>query len=126
MELTIRRLGVLSLGKIMGALYAFFGLIFGAIFSLISMFGFAAGMAAGNGGGEQVFASLFFGVGAIIALPIFYGVLGFLGGLLTALVFNLVAGWVGGLEIEADGAAGGPEVAGAGGSPSAPTPPSYG
>jgi hypothetical protein len=41
-----------------------------------------------------------FGVGSIIFLPIFYGILGFIGGLITAWTYNLVARFAGGLEIE--------------------------
>ena len=109
MELTVRRLGVLSLGKIMGALYAVFGLIFGALFSLFSLIGM--GIASASGSGEDAVFGMLFGVGAIVILPIFYGVFGFLGGLLTALLFNLVAGVAGGLEIEVEGAL--PAAAGA-------------
>jgi hypothetical protein len=41
-----------------------------------------------------------FGVGAVIALPIIYGLIGFLSGLLMAGLYNLVTGLIGGLEIE--------------------------
>ena len=43
---------------------------------------------------------MMFGAGAIVILPIFYGVLGFVGGAVTALAYNLIAGWTGGLEID--------------------------
>jgi len=41
-----------------------------------------------------------FGVGAIVALPIFYGLLGFIFALIGAAVYNLVASWVGGVELD--------------------------
>ena len=34
---------------------------------------------------------------------LFYGFLGFIGGILSALFYNLVAGMVGGLELEVEG-----------------------
>ncbi len=40
------------------------------------------------------------GIAAIIILPIFYGILGGVIAWLMALVYNLVAGWVGGLEVD--------------------------
>lgn len=123
MELTIRRLGVLSLGKIMGALYALFGLIIGGLFSLFAMLGMAAGMAGANGSGEDAVFSLLFGAGAVIILPIFYGVLGFLGGLLTALLFNLVARIAGGLIMEVEGMAPRAATAGTSGGSLPPTSP---
>ena len=47
------------------------GLIFGAIFSLISMVGVAIG-----GGDEPAWLGVLFGVGAIIIMPLFYGIVG--------------------------------------------------
>ena len=41
-----------------------------------------------------------FGVGAVIFLPICYGVLGLLAGALTAALYNLFAGMVGGVEMD--------------------------
>ena len=41
-----------------------------------------------------------FGVGAVVAFPIFYGCLGFVGLLFAAWLYNLVAGVVGGVEVE--------------------------
>jgi hypothetical protein len=43
-----------------------------------------------------------FGVGAIIILPILYGIFGALGGALTAVMYNVVAGMVGGLVVETE------------------------
>jgi hypothetical protein len=100
--MTITRVGPLSCAKIAGLLYVILGLVFGAIISLFSMM--AGGMAAAAGGDDGGFAALggaLFGVGAIILLPIFYGCMGFVMTLIMAALFNLVAGIVGGVEIEA-------------------------
>ena len=43
------------------------------------------------------------GVGAVIFLPLLYGVFGAIGGALTALFYNIIAGMVGGLQIETEG-----------------------
>ena len=91
----LKSIGVLSLGKILGGLYGLMGLIFGAFFSAISLLGMAAGGAAGE---DAAFAFVF-GMGAVIILPIFYGVIGFIGGIITALLYNLLAGLFGGLEL---------------------------
>jgi hypothetical protein len=92
----LKRVGVLSCGKIAGVLYALIGLIAGAFMALFSLVG--AGLAASSGSGDAWGA--LFGVGAVIILPILYGVLGFIGGLITAFLYNLIAGWIGGIEIE--------------------------
>ncbi len=99
--MVLKRVGVLSCGKIMGLLYAGIGLIAGGIFALGSLVGGVAGLAADDGGGA-VFA-LFFGVGAVIFLPVFYGVMGFISGVVSAFLYNLVAGWIGGIELEFEG-----------------------
>lgn len=41
-----------------------------------------------------------FGVGAVVFLPIFYAIIGFLGGLIGAGLYNALAGIVGGVEAE--------------------------
>ena len=42
---------------------------------------------------------LLFGVGAIVLLPLFYGLMGFIGGALGAFFFNLAARAFGGIEM---------------------------
>ena len=98
----IRRIGVLSLAKVMGIIYAFFGLLFGLVFSLFALLGAALGGLAAESGEEAAAAvfGLLFGVGAVIALPVLYGLLGFIGGLLTAALYNLAAKVMGGIELE--------------------------
>jgi len=93
--MVIRRVNPLSLAKVSAMLYALLGLIFGAIFSLISVVGSAFIPRQGGAG-----MGMLFGVGAIVALPIFYGAVGFVMSLIGAALYNLIAGWVGGVEIE--------------------------
>ena len=97
--MTITRVGPLSAAKVAGLLYVVIGLIAGALVSLFSMAGAAIGAGSGNGDGAMFGA--FFGVGAIILLPIFYGFFGFVGTLLMAALFNVAAGMVGGIEVDA-------------------------
>lgn len=92
----VRRIGVLSLAKIMGALYTGIGLVIGAFVALLSLFG----AALGAGESPEAWMGTFFGIGAIVFLPIFYGLLGFVGGLIGAALYNLVAGFIGGLELD--------------------------
>ena len=99
--MVIRRIGALSLAKLMGILYAGLGLCFGLLFALFSVLGGGAMLASGaEGGGAGGGMMMGMGFGAAIIFPIFYGLLGFIGGLITGWLFNLAAGFVGGLEIE--------------------------
>ena len=94
----IKRVRVLSLGKVLGVLYALLGLIIGALFALVSLLGAVVG--AANSQSSDAFAGLLFGVGSVIFLPIFYGILGFVFGLIGALLYNGIARLIGGIEIE--------------------------
>ena len=93
--MVINRVGPVSCAKITGTLYAILGLIFGAFISLFSL---AGGMASNRGGGAMFGAVM--GVGAIIMLPIFYGLIGFIATLIGAWLYNVAAGIVGGVEID--------------------------
>jgi hypothetical protein len=99
-SMVIRHIGVASLARMLGALYALWGLIFGVIFALVALAG--AGYGAANDDPMSGWFSGLFGVGAIVFLPVFYGFLGAIGGALTAVMYNVVAGMVGGLSIETE------------------------
>jgi len=101
----IRRFSVLSVGKMMGMVYALIGLLAGAVLALLSLVGAGIGAAVQDSG--TPFLGALVGVGAIIILPIFYGIIGFLGGLLSSAIYNLVAGMTGGVEMELTGPAAG-------------------
>jgi hypothetical protein len=92
---TVRRIGPGSAFKVGLAMYALMGLLFGIIFALVSMLGGALALPAEAGAFR-----MFFGVGAIVFLPIFYGVIGGIFAALGALIYNVVAGWLGGLEVD--------------------------
>ena len=92
----VRRIDPLSLGKVSGVLYAAIGLIIGGIVSLVSIVG---GALAQDDGSSGVFGMVF-GAAAIIILPIFYGVFGFIGSLIAAALYNVVASAVGGVEVD--------------------------
>ena len=92
--MVINRVGPVSCARITGTLYAFLGLFIGACFSVISM---VAGAAAGK---DMPFGGVLFGVGAIIFFPLLYAAIGFIGTLIFAWLYNVVAGMVGGVEID--------------------------
>lgn len=97
--MVLKRIGVLSCAKISGILYAVIGLIIGAVLSLFALVGLALG-AGGSGQPAEAVFGLLFGVGAVIILPVFYGALGFISGLIMAALYNVLANVVGGVEIE--------------------------
>ena len=103
-KLRIRKLGILSVAKIQAVMMFVIGLLIGILYGLIviiySLFG--AGMVGGDaalaiGGGGVVL-----GIGLMIGIPITYGIVGFIAGAIVALVYNIFAGMVGGIEMEVE------------------------
>jgi hypothetical protein len=95
--MVVKRLGVWSVARIYGTLSGAFGLIAGVCLALFSMVG--AGLAA-QSGGAPAFLGPLLGVGAIVFLPLLYGVMGLVIGALSAALYNVFAGMVGGVELD--------------------------
>ena len=51
---------------------------------------------------EQRLGVMAFGVGFAVAMPFIYAAMGFVFGALGALIYNVVAKWVGGIEVEVE------------------------
>lgn len=85
MKHQIRRFGVFQTAMVMGVLYVMLGVI------VLPFVYIAASFAPEESG---------LGTGVAIAMPLIYGVAGFIFGALGSALYNLVAGWVGGIEIE--------------------------
>jgi hypothetical protein len=94
--MVIRRIGPLSLAKLAGVLYGAIGLIAGAVIAAISAVGGFSAAAESEG---AAFAALF-GVGAIVFFPLLYGGMAFLMALIGAALYNVIAGTVGGIEVQ--------------------------
>jgi hypothetical protein len=105
-EMTIRRFGVISVAKIYGLLTFIVGLIIGVIYGLIFII-FGAAMSAFAPGGRDAAAggvsSVVIGILMMIGFPIMYGLLGFISGAIGALIYNAVAGIIGGIKFELEG-----------------------
>ena len=97
----LRSVGVLSCGK--------FGGVFGALGGLIAvgfmmLFMTAAQNMPIQGPDGQVInfpagAAAGAGIGFLIFAPIMYGIMGFIGGLFYGFMYNVVAGMIGGIEM---------------------------
>lgn len=81
----IRKFGVLQTAKVVAIMYALLGLVFVPVFLFVS---------AVSPNQQGV------GAGFALLMPILYGALGFLLTALTCTLYNLVAGLVGGIEVE--------------------------
>lgn len=89
----IKQIDPISAGTTLGAMYGMIGVIIGGVMFLLTMVGTGI---SGNSMG------LVTGMGAIIMLPIIYGIAGFIGGILSAAVYNVVCGMTGGIRMKMD------------------------
>jgi len=94
----VKNIHPVSCGKMMGALYAIIGLIIGIIFATAALMGASIAPTESSGGSSLV--GMMFGVGAIIFIPICYGLFGFVSGLIVPAIYNVLAGIVGGVEVD--------------------------
>ncbi len=83
----IKALGVRSVAKITAVIAALVGLLLGVPLAAIAF------MVGPAGFGQ-------FGWLAFAAMPFIYGALGFVGGAVYAWLYNVVAGWVGGIQVD--------------------------
>ncbi|HWS88455.1 MAG TPA: hypothetical protein VN282_15895 [Pyrinomonadaceae bacterium] len=111
-KVQIKRMGVFSCAKIYSITLAAMGLIVGVIYGLIFIV-LGGAMMAGGGrdAGMAGGSTLVIGLVMMIAIPVMYGIIGFIGGIVGALVYNVAAGIVGGLELEIENMDGGTSYA---------------
>lgn len=94
----IKKIEVLSLAKIIALVWIFLGFIVGLGAGMLSfLIGNIMGGMFGNAAPGQ---SAWLGIGGFLIVPLLFGVVGFITGLLTAWFYNLLAWWVGGIRVE--------------------------
>lgn len=94
----IKRFGVFSVAKINAAISLVVGLIvsvlwviFAGLLGVAGMHSASLGAAALTGAGGLI---------VIIVATVLYAIAGFIAGALVAILYNIAAGWFGGVEIE--------------------------
>lgn len=88
MKKQLTHISPLRAGIVLGVLYGLLGLIVVPIFLLAAVAG------AKTGGSPAAMGGAFMA----IIFPVVYAIGGFIGGIIAAAVYNLVAKWTGGLE----------------------------
>lgn len=106
----IKKLNVLSVAKVLALLHAVVGLIVGFIYGIALIFlGLLnaplplAPSGAYNSPGTIIgneLAYVVIGIVAVIAFPIFSGILGFVYGLLISLIYNTASKFIGGIKFQ--------------------------
>jgi hypothetical protein len=88
--------------KVLAAVQASLGLLIGACLSAVGLLAGLVG-SSGENPGVPGWIGPMVGVGAVVTLPIIYGIIGFLSGLIGGALYNFFAGMVGGIVVEFDG-----------------------
>ena len=97
---TITRIGVLACGKVMAMMMAvtmFIVMLFAVLIGLV----IGSTTSRNGSGGPDILSAIFSGgiIGLVLA-PIFYGIGGFIYGMILALIYNAAAGIAGGFEMD--------------------------
>ena len=100
MNLKLKRIAPLQAGKMLAALYGLLSLV--VIPFMLLFIGVSSLVARSQGGAGAPALPLIFGMGLgfMIFMPILYALMGFLFGVIGAFVYNLLAKWIGGFELE--------------------------
>jgi len=88
----LKRIGILSFAKLQGLVFAFLGLLAGIAYSFGGFF-YELFTASLNTGTALAFL-------ALLGMPAIFGVLGLISGAVEAVIYNLLARWFGGLEVD--------------------------
>ncbi|MEZ4867459.1 MAG: hypothetical protein R3C14_39400 [Caldilineaceae bacterium] len=95
----IKRIRIFSAAKVVGFLYAIAGLVFGEVTAFLSsQLQLNMPRLSDELFGYPMHSVL--GLASLIVIPLLYGLIGLISGALFAIIYNLAAGWFGGIEIE--------------------------
>ena len=100
MKLKLKRIAPFQAGKILAAFYGLMSLMFVPFLVVFMALGSFAAKAQGQGAPPPIPLLLGMGAGFILLLPVIYAAMGFVFGVLSAAIYNLLAGWLGGLALE--------------------------
>lgn len=103
MKLTLRRIDPIQAGKMLAALYGLMSLLFLPFMLAFMALGSFAARQQGAAASPPLPLMFGMGIGFVIFLPVIYAVMGFVGGVVGAWVYNLLARWIGGFALEFDG-----------------------
>jgi len=92
----LKSIDVMSLATVSAVIAAIWGFVAGIFMAL------GASMASSLGAfaGTEMLPMAGFGFAAIVIFPIVYAIMGFVGGAITAFIYNIVAQKVGGVKLD--------------------------
>jgi len=98
----LKRIAPLQLGKMFAVIYGLFSLV---LIPFLMLFGLIASLAPKTEVAHPMPMLIGMGMGmgmVMLIVPVIYPVMGFVGGVIGALIYNLAAKWLGGIEVEVE------------------------
>jgi len=99
MTKTLKSIAPVQLGKMFAALYGVMSLLIAPVFLMIALFG---GLAAKEGAAPGILLAVVIGIAMAVGMIIFYTAAGFVIGAMGALIYNLLAKFLGGIQVEVE------------------------
>ncbi len=91
----IKRFAPVQLGKMLAVLYGAMGLLFIPFFLIMSVMATRVPQ-------QQRVGMMALGTGFAFIFPFLYAAFGFIFGIVGAWIYNLIAKWIGGIEVEVE------------------------
>lgn len=99
MQVKLKRVDPIQAGKMLAALYGILSLLLIPFMLFVMTVGsFAARQQSGPAPALPLMFGM--GVGFMVLLPVVYAVMGFVVGVISSLIYNLLSKWIGGFEFE--------------------------
>jgi hypothetical protein len=96
----LRSVGAVSCAKVFAVLYGMLGFLIGTAVSAVFFLSALVGRQGLDGPPSSGPIAFMMGAGSIIFFPVLYAVIGAVGGLIMAALYNLVANYMGGIEVD--------------------------
>ena len=100
MQLKLKHIAPLQAGKMLAAFYGLLSLLFVPFMLIFMALGSFAARQQGGGSAPPLPLLFGMGMGFMLLLPVFYAAMGFVFGVISAWIYNLLTRWIGGLELE--------------------------
>jgi hypothetical protein len=99
MKRTLKSIEPVQSGKVSAAIYGLMSLIFVPFFALFPMIAIFTPKTADS---PPLLVLAGIGIAMAIGMPILYAVMGFIIGVIGAWLYNVIANWIGGIQVEVE------------------------
>ena len=99
MKRTLKSIEPVQSGKVLTAIYGLMSLIFVPFFALFPIIAIFAPKTADS---PPLLVLAGIGIAMAIGMPILYAVMGFIIGVIGAWLYNIIANWIGGIQVEVE------------------------